>query len=528
MKLSVNMILDELSEYRPSSYLSDTADWFFSGVRLYDVREQFSPEILYICDLEALQASPPPEDICLLCVLRAQDDERLLSSSVRKQWILIRDTPGVEHVCNRVIALFFKLRDWHMNMHLTLLQHNNVTKILELSESIIGNPIVLVDLRFKLIANTPNIVSDDLIYNDLVSRGYHSSETVERFTAAQTVTHLKHSKQLDVKFPDDITKYQTVTKTFEIERQSYAYLRMICSNREPTPSMLELFELLCESVDHYLHDHYSKDSINHYMYEYVLVDLIENENVDTSTMEERIKYIGLSYQSDYQLLHISFDELHNVSLPYVVEQLMSLFSDSRPFIHDNHIMMLMNYRSKNNSVREIRESQFERLEEFLVRHNAYAGCSNSFTTLHSLRNASVQARTAVEIALQLRERHHTFKPRGSSAKRIFLYDDYYVYHMFSSCSKEVSLESLCTECLLDMMQRDKENGTNWLNILYVYLQHDRKPTEAAKVLHMHRNNVIYHIERIEKHYELNLDDPYLRLRLLLSYKAMDLLTECDE
>ena len=41
---------------------------------------------------------------------------------------------------------------------------------------------------------------------------------------------------------------------------------------------------------------------------------------------------------------------------------------------------------------------------------------------------------------------------------------------------------------------------------------------------MHRNNVIYHVERLSKQLGVELGDPETRLRLLLSYKAMDLLS----
>ena len=37
---------------------------------------------------------------------------------------------------------------------------------------------------------------------------------------------------------------------------------------------------------------------------------------------------------------------------------------------------------------------------------------------------------------------------------------------------------------------------------------------------MHRNNVIYHINHIEEDYHLNLDDPDMRLRLLISFEIL--------
>lgn len=529
MLLSIHMVLDELADYKPMALFSDLDNRYFYGLRLYEPdMTVLSSELLYLCDWQALDSCGiPDDDVCVLCVSSDGNNVDIPDALNNKHIVLIPNCTSRVEIFNRVISLFNTLRDWHMNMHLALIQFNDINKIFELSESIIGNPIVLVDLSFKLMACTRNIETDDKVYNDLVSRGFHSSETVERFTESQTVTRLKNSKHVVINFPHDITPYQTVTKTFEIDGIPCAYMRMICSGREPTRSMLELFDLLSESVEFYLRNHFSKDDVNRYMYEYVLIDLIESENIDAAAMEERIKYIGLEYESDYRLMYLAFEQVENTSLTYVLDQLIALFPSSHPFIYGNCIIMLMNFRSKFNSLEEIRQSQFKRMEEFLTQHRAYAGLSNSFSTLHMVRNAYTQALNAIGIGRGLQLKKQTYKPRPENT-RIFEYDDYYVYHMFSACAKEVSLESLCNNSLLSIADNDRKNGTNMAFILYTYLQNERKPTDTAKVLHMHRNNVIYHIGRIEKAYGLDLDDPYARLRLLLSYKALDLLPDNGE
>ena len=40
---------------------------------------------------------------------------------------------------------------------------------------------------------------------------------------------------------------------------------------------------------------------------------------------------------------------------------------------------------------------------------------------------------------------------------------------------------------------------------------------------MHRNNVIYHVERLSEQLGVDLGDPATRLRLLLSFKVLDLM-----
>ena len=77
--------------------------------------------------------------------------------------------------------------------------------------------------------------------------------------------------------------------------------------------------------------------------------------------------------------------------------------------------------------------------------------------------------------------------------------------------------------MLDLLEYDKKNNTDNYHILYTYLQSNRKTTEAAKVLHMHRNNVTYRVKRIEELFGLDLEDPQMRLKVQYSFCILDLL-----
>ena len=51
---------------------------------------------------------------------------------------------------------------------------------------------------------------------------------------------------------------------------------------------------------------------------------------------------------------------------------------------------------------------------------------------------------------------------------------------------------------------------------------ERKATETGQQLHMHRNNVIYRISRIEELTGLSLDDHGTRLGLEISFLMLEL------
>ena len=86
---------------------------------------------------------------------------------------------------------------------------------------------------------------------------------------------------------------------------------------------------------------------------------------------------------------------------------------------------------------------------------------------------------------------------------------------------------MCAPQILTMLRHDKEKGTDNYKVLYTYLENDRVTSEAAQLLHMHRNNVNYRIKRIEELFGLNLSDSEERLRIQMSFRILDLMDADD-
>ena len=67
------------------------------------------------------------------------------------------------------------------------------------------------------------------------------------------------------------------------------------------------------------------------------------------------------------------------------------------------------------------------------------------------------------------------------------------------------------------------NGTSISTILWYYLRYERNATYVAKQLHMHRNTVLYHIEKIQSRFDFDLSRKTVREWLLVCYKSLFLL-----
>lgn len=103
------------------------------------------------------------------------------------------------------------------------------------------------------------------------------------------------------------------------------------------------------------------------------------------------------------------------------------------------------------------------------------------------------------------------------------------YLMKNSERNERLLEFTFSHTLMQKLnQEDWKNGTNHLDIFWQYLICERNATMVAERLHMHRNTVLYRMDRIQKRFDLDLADPSVREKMILDFKMFFLMNEWED
>lgn len=102
-----------------------------------------------------------------------------------------------------------------------------------------------------------------------------------------------------------------------------------------------------------------------------------------------------------------------------------------------------------------------------------------------------------------------------------------IWHDFSCHAIEYMLEKSNPEKLLcarhdlfkQLATEKKQLDWDFLRSFIVYLQHERSLTKAAQSLYVHKNTLIYRLRKVESLLIANLDSPYEREHILLSYRV---------
>jgi len=143
--------------------------------------------------------------------------------------------------------------------------------------------------------------------------------------------------------------------------------------------------------------------------------------------------------------------------------------------------------------------------------------SNFFTDLKSARRFYLQAKKAAEIGFRL----HDVGP-------IHYYSDTYFYHIIEICEKEEDLQYFIHPAMMKLLYHDRDRNSELLKTMHCFLQTPGNPARIAEDLHIHKNTLLYRMNKIKTLTGCTLEDGDEIMSLGLSYKLMRYLNMLPE
>ena len=146
--------------------------------------------------------------------------------------------------------------------------------------------------------------------------------------------------------------------------------------------------------------------------------------------------------------------------------------------------------------RPIPQDGLQQLEGYLSEHDLCAGISDTFSDLYEIRRYFNQAAMAEKMA----------RISGSDA-RIAQYDDYRLWRLAASIPAEQRTDYV-SAFLRNLMAYDIDNQSDYVKTLFIYLKNGQSLALTAQELHVHRNTVVYRIEKMRERFGGVFDSPY--------------------
>jgi sugar diacid utilization regulator len=242
------------------------------------------------------------------------------------------------------------------------------------------------------------------------------------------------------------------------------------------------------------------------MYSYFLADLLNNGTRSHQNAGQRLQVMGFTLKERLYVMVVDAYSGRIKGEPHlevIAHQLHWILVGSMYVIHSDHLVLLI---SRSNP--GITEHEFGQAKTYLEENALVAGVSSCFADISDIQRHYRQALKAREFGERV------------LGKAISHYGETSLFHMFSLCEEHESLLHFCSEKLLVLLKHDREHKTEFTRTLYQYLLCSQNSLKTAAILNIHKNTLLYRVEKIKRIADVALDGGEELMELQISFHIL--------
>jgi hypothetical protein len=288
------------------------------------------------------------------------------------------------------------------------LEHGKgIQYLLDAAYKIFHNPIVIHDTNYNLKAYT-DVVSDDPLWNELISTGTFSMKTQEFFAREWFTEDVANADKLVILKSSEL-KYDRISGyIFNRDNIKVAVITMVWVYNPFETEDVAAFEELADIISNEIHEDEYFTAYGRAYHEALIIKLIDHviDNPIIYTPHVQIFLDGFDDYLHVAVVEIINKEYHQYILSYFKNLLESKYKSFKYAIYSDRIVMIIS--SKNKYFYE--EQFFDHDDNPFKQNNMFVGISNSFENPYELREYYDQAVAALKDGM-----------KKNSGQLVFLY-----------------------------------------------------------------------------------------------------------
>ncbi|MBV7275589.1 helix-turn-helix domain-containing protein [Clostridium sp. PL3] len=391
-----------------------------------------------------------------------------------------------------------------------LAQNKGLSYIIEIGYKMLGNPFCIIDMSGKAVATiSSGKIKDDPVWNQVVTPGYICFDTFSFYITNKFYARIDNN-EAPFFWVDNYSKYPRLIGKIKAQGKHIATL-IICEHERPYEvGDVKLTSILCNAFSVELQKNEFINYSQGLMYEAFIEDLLEGKIKDNRIIQERIKILNLKFKRNLFVLTINVDDFVTrrslISLNVLRGELAKIIPSVKTITHSDKIVMLLSCDNRKLFFK----NDLEALKKFFKRYKMFAGLSSCFSNMGEIEEYYLQSLEALKLGMDM-----------DKQAILFNYEDYAVFHMADICSDVIDLKKVCHPPLLELIEYDRQNNTDYTQSLYAYIINSKNLVKSSEYLHIHRNSLVYRIEKIEKIINVNLNDNDVLFNLHFSFKLLE-------
>ncbi|MEW9096941.1 MAG: PucR family transcriptional regulator ligand-binding domain-containing protein [Clostridiaceae bacterium] len=275
------------------------------------------------------------------------------------------------------------------------------------------------------------------------------------------------------------------------------------------------------------------DEAKHLMRRDFFDELIEGKIPSEDEMENLAMMYGLTPLYKYSCMVLELKDLHNIKGNYLEINLIRQLKDELIKTIDEislkekintisitrsaYVIAFIPIKTSENP-KDIRDFMVtlgkDIIEEFLRKYNNY-----------SITIGVGKAYKIVNLSKSFKEAMESNKMIGklNNKDKVVHFDDFMIYHLLNSTGNTDLLKEFYNSSIRKLAEYDEENKTNLIETLEIYFKCKGNMSEAAKTMYIHRNTLLYRLDKIKEILNTDLENGDENLEFQLGIHIMKLL-----
>jgi PucR C-terminal helix-turn-helix domain/GGDEF-like domain len=384
-----------------------------------------------------------------------------------------------------------------------------INAIIKIANEIFNSPVVFTDDNYRIISQFPHHPIGDPIWDTLIENKILSLETVWEYRT------LLSNEKAD-KFRPFYANWGLATNVPRImgtlykDDRIFGHLEILLGTRPFCEDDIELAQLVLNALNIEIRNKL-KNNLWRPSPSVYLQDMLKK---DASYQVKNHAEISLHkhISGDYTLLvtPIGTHAAKKSFAASAVTELSIKYHNIISTIYEDSIVILLgevdssDFQPKDNPY-------IKQILNFLKDHNLVSGISNCFNNLYDIPIYYKQALLTAKIAIKKND-----TTLGS-------YNDYAPMHMFLTLSEEEDPEAYIHPSLEQIRSYDQTHNTEYFNTLRVYSMTMHNKDSTATRLCIHRNTLLYRLNRIRDLFDVCYENERTSIHLLTSFLLLEAL-----
>lgn len=390
-------------------------------------------------------------------------------------------------------------QDFYRQMLNYAAKTGKVASVIELASSQFGNPLILLDTNYKVLASSNTFAIHDFLWVKNIRQGYCSYKYV---STVEQMDEIRNAPMTTDAFTVDceVTGLRKLVSRIFYNSKCIGFLVMLEEEEPISPFHLQSLPLVSRVMSSVIPRYEPYLLPENTVYQKVLYDLLIGAPAkDLQGIFDRL-------QIPDRLCALCMKPVGEVGEGYLKVLVAPALAEAAPSIrftfHERCLAAVVPYDKTNDDF----EKTMVFLRDFAKKEQIHIGVSYPFSYLQDYSLYYEEAKRALILSKDLRE-----------DDLVSRYEDYAFYDLLREAKNQDTLGAFCHPALTILFQYDCENHTDLYRTLRSFLMNSCNAKETAADLFIHRNSLSYRLERIADLTGIDLNDSSTRFLLEVSY-----------